>query len=161
MTRKEIFVRYERCTGCRSCELACAVSHTAARDLFGALLGGERPQKRLFVDQVGQVKAPAVCRHCEEAPCVAVCPTGAMHRREDGVNVVALHRCIGCWMCAMACPFGAVSRGEGKAIKCDRECLDEEGIPACVRACPTGALVFQTVEEFEAERRQEAVTSLK
>lgn len=162
MKRKEIFVRYERCTGCRSCELACAVSHTAARDLFGAILGGEKEQKRLWVDQVGQVKAPAVCRHCEEAPCVAVCITGAMQRREDGVNVVALRRCIGCWMCAMACPFGAVGRGAGKAVKCDRECLDEEGVPACVRACPTGALVFQTVEEFEAERRLEtAKTSLE
>ncbi|PTQ50712.1 MAG: Carbon monoxide dehydrogenase iron-sulfur protein CooF [Hydrogenibacillus schlegelii] len=45
-------------------------------------------------------------------------------------------------------------------MKCDRECLDEEGIPACVRACPTGALVYQTVEEFEAERRREVAASL-
>lgn len=159
MIRKEIFVRYDRCMGCHSCELACAISHTAARDLFGALLGGEKPQKRIYVDQVGQVKAPAVCRQCEDAPCVAVCMTGAMHSREDGVNVVNLPQCIGCWMCAMACPFGAVGRGEGKAIKCDRECVDEEGVPACVRACPTGALVFKTVEEFEAERRREAAAS--
>ncbi|WP_022856205.1 4Fe-4S dicluster domain-containing protein [Thermodesulfobacterium thermophilum] len=161
MIRREIFVRYDRCVGCHSCELACAISHTAARDLFGAILGGEKAQKLLWVDQVGPVKAPAVCRHCEDAPCVAVCPTGAMHRREDGLNLVNLPQCIGCWMCALACPFGAVSRGDGKAIKCDRECLDEEGVPACVRACPTGALVFKTVEEFEADRRREGVTSLK
>ncbi|WP_052210464.1 4Fe-4S dicluster domain-containing protein [Thermoanaerobacter sp. YS13] len=159
--RREIFVRYDRCVGCRSCELACAVSHTASRDLFEAILRGEKSKKRIYVDQIDQIKAPAVCRHCEEAPCVAVCVTGAMQRREDGVNIVDLFRCIGCWMCALVCPFGAVSRGEGKAIKCDRECVDEQGIPACVRACHTGALVFKTVEEFEADRRREVVTSLK
>jgi carbon-monoxide dehydrogenase iron sulfur subunit len=136
------------------------VSHTSDRNLFGALLRGERPQKYLWVEQFDGIKTPSVCRQCEDAPCVAVCPTGAMHRREDGINVCNLQECIGCWMCALACPFGAIGRGDGKAVKCDRECVDEEGIPACVRACPTGALVFQTVEEFEAERRRETVASL-
>lgn len=161
--RREIFVRYERCVGCHSCELACAVSHTAARDLFVAIFRGERSQKRLWVDQIDRIKAPAVCRQCEDAPCVSVCPTGAMHQREDTINVCNLQQCIGCWMCALTCPFGAIGRNEleGKVIKCDRECLNEEGVPACVAACPTGALVYQTVEEFEAERRKEAITSLK
>lgn len=159
MKRKEIFVRYERCTGCHSCELACAVIHTAKRNLFKALLAGEKSQTRIHVDQVGSVKAAAVCRHCEDAPCVAVCPTGAMHSRKDGVKLVHLPQCIGCWMCALACPFGAVNRGEGKAVKCDRKCLDKEGVPACVRACPTGALVYQTVEEFEAERRRKTAAA--
>ncbi|MBE3550953.1 MAG: 4Fe-4S binding protein [Brockia lithotrophica] len=160
MTRKEIFVRYERCTGCHSCELACAVAHTSDGNLVGAMMRGERPNRYISVDQLEQVKAPSVCRQCEDAPCVAVCPTGAMYTREDGIKVCNLQQCIGCWMCALACPFGAIGRGEGKAVKCDRECLDEEGIPACVRACPTGALVYQTVEEFEAERRREVAASL-
>jgi carbon-monoxide dehydrogenase iron sulfur subunit len=158
--RKEIFVRYERCVGCHSCELACASSHTSDGDLSGAVLRGERPKKYIWVEQFDEFNVPSVCRQCEDAPCVAVCPTGAMHKREDGVNVCNLQECIGCWMCALACPFGAIGRGEGKAIKCDRACLDEEGIPACVRACPTDALVFMTVEEYEAERRKEAVASL-
>lgn len=160
MKRKEIFIRYELCTGCRSCELACAVSHTTDKDLVSAILRGERPPRYIWVDEFEGIKAPAVCRQCEDAPCVAVCPTGAMHVREDGINVCDVNQCIGCWMCAMACPFGAIARGEGKALKCDRACLDEDGVPACVRACPTGALVYQTVEEFEAERRRAAVAAL-
>jgi carbon-monoxide dehydrogenase iron sulfur subunit len=162
MKRKEIFIRYERCIGCHSCELACAVAHTSDGDLVGAILRGERPQKYLWVEDIDQKKVPTVCRQCEDAPCVAVCPTGAMYQRDDTINVCNLQQCIGCWMCALACPFGAIGRNEyeGKVVKCDRACLNEEGIPACVRACPTGALVFQTVEEFEAERRKEAVASL-
>lgn len=160
MQRKEIFVRYERCVGCHSCELACAVAHTADRDLFGAIRRGERPRKRLWVEQMDRMKVPSVCRQCEDAACVAVCPTGAMYKREDGINVCNLPQCIGCWMCALACPFGTIGRSEGKVVKCDRDCVDAEGVPACVRACPTGALVFMTVDEFEAERRREVAASV-
>lgn len=162
MKRKEIFVRYERCTGCHSCELACAVAHSSDRNLFGAILRGEKPRKYIWVEQMDLMKAPTVCRQCEDAPCVAACPIGAMYQRGDTINVCNLQQCIGCWMCALACPFGAIGRNEqeGKVIKCDRECLNEEGIPACVEACPAGALVYQTVEEFEAQRRRETVISL-
>lgn len=162
MERKEIFIRYDRCVGCHSCELACAVAHTVDRDLFAAISRGERPQKRLWIEQMDQMKVPTVCRQCEDAPCVAVCPTGAMYKKDENTNICNLQQCIGCWMCALACPFGAIGRNEydGKVIKCDRDCLNEEGIPACVAACPTGALVFMTVEEYEAERRKEAVASL-
>ncbi|MHB8928227.1 MAG: 4Fe-4S dicluster domain-containing protein [Bacillota bacterium] len=155
-----VFVRYERCLGCRSCQLACAVSHTRAGTLAEALLQGEAGGRRLFVDQVGAVKAPSVCRHCEEAYCVAACPAGAMWKRPDGVvtNAGSLHQCVGCWMCVMACPFGVISRGPGgQAVKCDQECLDGDGLPACVKACPTRALVFTTMEEFEAGRRRAAL----
>lgn len=152
--RREIFVQPELCTGCRSCELACALSHTTTKDLLRAVVSGERPQPLLWVEQIDELKAPVVCRQCEDAPCVQACPTGAMHTREDGINLVDLQQCIACWMCAMACPFGTIGRGERKVVKCDRACLDEEGMPACVKACPTGALAFQTVEEFQAARRR-------
>lgn len=157
--RREIFIQPELCTGCHSCELACALSHTPSKELAGALLRGERTRALLWVEQVGRLKAPVVCRQCEDAPCVQACPTGAMHTREDGINLVDVQECIACWMCAMACPFGTIGRGEHKVVKCDRACLDEEGTPACVRACPTGALAFQTVEDFQAARRRTTATA--
>ncbi|MFO7172447.1 MAG: 4Fe-4S dicluster domain-containing protein [Bacillota bacterium] len=154
MRRKEIFVLAERCMGCHSCELACATAHTTDRNLHAAVLRGERPFAYLWVDKFGAQRVPTVCKHCLRAPCVEVCPTGAMHKAPDTTTICDHSQCIGCWMCTFACPFGACDRGDGQVLKCDRQCLDEEGVPACVRACPTGALLWMTVEEFAAERRK-------
>lgn len=65
-------------------------------------------------------------------------------------------------MCVMACPYGVIQADytEGVAVKCDRACLDEKGIPACVRACPTKALVYMTVEEFQSARRHQVLDRL-
>lgn len=160
---KEVLVRFERCVGCRSCEIACAVAHSESRTLFGAMLETVPPRKRIFVEQVGQLKAPVTCRHCQEAYCVDACVTGAMHRTPEGVvtNVGQEQKCIGCWMCVMVCPYGVIREApaERRALKCDRQCLSEQGVPACVGACPTGALVYATVDEFEAARRQQYLSA--
>ena len=96
------------------------------------------------------------------AECVEVCPTGALSRPDADSPVTINHElCIGCKACMMVCPFGVISLSaeEGKAIiKCDL-CVDrlEEGRePACVEACPTGALRFTTLDEYLAERRTRA-----
>jgi carbon-monoxide dehydrogenase iron sulfur subunit len=87
------------------------------------------------------------------------CPTGAMRRHPEINSVyVATDTCIGCWMCVMACPFGAVTADHisKTALKCDR-CPErvENGIePACVDACPTKALIFDTPEGFVALKQQ-------
>ena len=73
----EIFVRPERCMGCRSCEIACAVQHSGSKNLFGALADKPEPRKRLYVEMIGGQRMPLLCHHCDEAPCVAVCRTGA------------------------------------------------------------------------------------
>ena len=57
-------------------------------------------------------------------------------------------KCVGCWMCVMVCPFGAVRPGEIYTVKCDM-CPDRDGAVACVEACPTGALFAATPEEFQ------------
>ncbi len=157
MTR-ELLINYERCLGCHSCELACATAHSLAKSLFGAVLGGEAPLKRIFVNQSGGSKVPLNCRHCEDAPCIDACITGAMHRNPDGVvtNQGGEAPCTGCWMCVMVCPYGIIraENGKKKAVKCDRNCLNATGVPACVKACPTGALAFTTVDRHSAEKRK-------
>ena len=159
--QKEILIRYERCMGCHSCEVACAVAHSPAKTLVSALLADKPPLKQIYVEQVDGFKAPIVCRHCENAPCVELCTPHSLHRMADGVvtNSDRLNKCLGCWMCLMACPFGVIRQDGDKrrAVKCDRECLDEEGIPACVRACPSGALVFTSVDKFEAGKRRSQI----
>nr|HID13087.1 4Fe-4S dicluster domain-containing protein [Anaerolineae bacterium] len=159
---KEIFVRLERCLGCKSCELACAVEHSATKHLFAAIAETPRPRQRIYVESGRAHKMPLTCRHCEEAPCIDACITGAMHRDLRGVvtNVGGVQECIGCWMCLMVCPYGVVGRQvETKlALKCDL-CPDRE-TPACVEACPTKALVYTEAEGFSRLVRQEAASTL-
>ena len=99
------------------------------------------------------VHFPKSCLHCEDAPCVTVCPTGASYKRvEDGIVLVNESDCIGCGLCAWACPYGAreMDAAEGVMKKCtlcvDRiynESLPEvDRTPACVRTCPAGARHF-------------------
>jgi len=99
------------------------------------------------------VHFPKSCLHCDDAPCVTVCPTGASHKRsEDGIVLVTEDLCIGCGLCAWACPYGAreMDPVENVMKKCTL-CVDriysdtlpeEDRIPACVRTCPSSARHF-------------------
>ena len=162
---KVIVVDVDRCLGCRSCQIACAVAHSASKTLVGALAEEPRPMPRVTVEAVEGLAVPLQCRHCEDAPCVTVCPTEAIHRASpEGPVLVDQERCIGCKYCLVACPFGviAVSRGGKAMVKCDlcieRISAGEE--PACVAACPTRALRFVDLDDHLRQRRRQAVARL-
>jgi len=111
------------------------------------------------------VVVPLQCRHCEDAPCVAVCPTGALHREdEEGPVLIDSELCVGCKMCVVVCPFGVITMSRDKAIiKCDL-CIDrlEQGQePACVAACPTGALRLEEAAEVAHDARQRLLESIR
>lgn len=167
-----IMVEPELCVGCHTCELSCAVAHTRSGTLFGAVLGGEPLSPRNRVVQVAQVRLPTQCRQCEDAPCVKVCPTGATFRTET-YTAVNPNLCIGCRLCVMVCPFGAIhtdtvqvgERTKRAATKCDL-CVDRPEGPACVESCPTKALslvaprqVMETALQASATRFLEALES--
>jgi len=152
---KGIFVDLERCMGCKNCEVYCAVEHSAAKNLFPAVMEKPSPVRRISVESSGDTCLPLQCRHCEEAPCVDACPSGAMKNNpETGVVSHDQDRCIGCWMCAMVCPFGVISpQPDSKIVlKCDR-CPDLE-TPACVSACPTKALLFDELANIMKKTRK-------
>ncbi len=117
---------------------------------------------------------PLMCQHCENPPCVDVCPTGASFRREDGIVLVDKHICIGCRYCMMACPYKARSfihedlhdqkpwapRGKGTVESCTMcvQRVDKGEIPACVDACSAdnhNALVFGDLYDEYSEISQE------
>ena len=125
----------EKCIGCRTCEVACAVSHQDA-------VSAHAFTPRLRVVKGDDYTTAVGCHQCEDAPCANVCPTHAISRTA-GAWLVEQTRCIGCKSCMVACPFGAmtvaVQQSRPQAIKCDL-CRHREEGPACVAACPTQAL---------------------
>lgn len=110
--------------------------------------------------QCGFGETGLCCRHCEDAPCMYACISGAISRDAAGVVTTNTDKCIGCWTCVMVCPYGVIVRPleTHKAYRCDR-CPDREE-PACVSSCPTKTLVYRTVEEFSADARQAAAVRM-
>lgn len=121
------------CTGCLSCEAACALARSGAQDRRESAL-------RVALDPFGGAHSHIFCRHCDDAPCASVCPTGALARdAATGALVIGEESCLRCGLCADACPFGAIAlRGERIPSKCDL-C---GGQPRCVAACAFGVLRY-------------------
>ena len=158
--------------GCRDCVLACHSVHnvpdigTAKEEMqwireatYGQTFSGQETQYAPLKD----ARVLLLCNHCDNPPCVRVCPTQATWRRDDGIVMMDYHRCIGCRYCMAACPYGSrsfnwrdpvpyikdinlnyPSRTKGVAEKCNfcEERLALGLPPACVEACKTGALTF-------------------
>jgi carbon-monoxide dehydrogenase iron sulfur subunit len=157
---KIILVNSKTCLSCHSCEIACAVAHSQSGRLIEAVYEKQPNFPRIILERSGGEVLPIHCRHCEEAPCVTVCPTGAVSRPAPGSPVVLESSlCIGCHACIIVCPFGVIKQGaDGKSlIKCDlcKSRLEEGREPACVEACPTHTIRYVSVEEIGAEKRRE------
>ena len=150
---------------CKTCELACAIAHSKAETLAEAMRADVRPQSRVRVEPLGRGSIAMQCRHCEDAPCIAICPTEAIQRLSEGGPVLLdPGRCIGCKYCMIVCPFGAIElSADGKAVtKCDL-CIERTQageLPACVAACPTHALVFTEIQDWPKRRRREVALQL-
>jgi molybdopterin-containing oxidoreductase family iron-sulfur binding subunit len=136
----------------------------------------EREHLHDFVEKgLNGLPVLVLCNHCDNPPCVRVCPTQATWRREDGIIMMDMHRCIGCRYCMAACPFGARSlnwrdprpfiktlnreyptRTRGVVEKCTfcTERLAKGLMPACVEACKDKELVFGDLEDPNSEVRE-------
>lgn len=173
--------------GCTACINACHAVHNVPdlgnpkdevkwiwkEDFEGAFPSADH---KYLEEEIRNSHALVFCNHCDNPPCVRVCPTQATWRRKaDGIVMMDMHRCIGCRYCVVACPYGSRSfnwrdprpfikeinpdyptRMRGVVEKCNfcEERLDRGKLPACVEACPERALVFGDLEDADSEVRK-------
>lgn len=158
---KAFFFDNSRCTGCRTCQLACKDYHDLSidqtyRKVYDMESGACSMDERGVVTHTCKLYHVAIgCNHCEDPACTKVCPTGAMEKDpETGLVSVDGDKCLGCGYCVMACPYGAptLDKTVGHTIKCDgcKNRVAEGKKPICVEACPLRALDFGEVEEMKA-----------
>ena len=187
--RMGFFTDTSVCIGCKACEVACKEWNAVPDDglAFTGMsydntvgLGADTWRHVAFIEQRRPVPAGAdrdgkegeaedglrwlmasdVCKHCTNAACLDVCPTGALFRTEFGTVVVQEDICNGCGYCIPACPYWVIDqrKGDGRAWKCTL-CYDRLGAgmtPACAQACPTESIQFGPLDEL----RQRAAARL-
>lgn len=145
---KVLMIDYEKCTGCRLCELVCSVKHEGVSNPARSRI------KIVKWEEEGRY-VPMACQQCESPVCLAICPVKAISKDEvSGRVMVDYDLCIGCRMCIAACPFGGISYDPigRKIIKCDL-C---DGEPQCVRFCETEALQFVEANEVSVIKQRAA-----
>lgn len=162
---KIIGVHLDRCLGCKTCELYCAIERgSEGKTIWKAVQEVPLPQACLRVEGTNNLSFPLQCRHCLNAPCLDACLTGALTREtKNNLVIVQEERCIACWTCTMFCPYGVIYPWpEHKfAWKCDRCAFMEH--PVCVEVCPCQALELIEVEDLDKilrERRKEVSQKL-
>lgn len=173
MTPKSIFRDKDLCVNCKSCIIACKVKHMAP-SYPGKPAGAENVKSNLIEvfqvgpeiheDSVWQAFVGIACMHCEDPPCMKVCPFKAIYKHPDAhVTLVNKEMCIGCKMCLWACPYGVPSfDGEGKLMLCDL-CLDrlKEGKKtACEAACQARAITVGSPDEIKEKRARQAARKM-
>ena len=149
-----------RCTGCKTCELACKDSKNLPKSVTYRKVidyeGGEWVEcdKGVWEQSAYAYHLSVACNHCSRPVCTEVCPTGAMHKEENGIVRVNTRICVGCGYCTLACPYQAphISPETHTNAKCDGcfDLVEHGGQPACVAACPLRALVFDDVDALRA-----------
>ena len=171
------------CIGCKACEVACKEwnqlpstnggQNTLSGDSYDNTrrLDGIHWRHVKFIEQFTENRQDGrwllmsdVCKHCVKAPCLEVCPTGAITRTEFDTVVIQSDACNGCRDCISACPFGVieVNPASGTAQKCTL-CYDrlQAGMePACSKACPTQSIQFGTISDLR-NRAQKRVEQLQ
>ncbi|VEB91607.1 anaerobic dimethyl sulfoxide reductase subunit C [Klebsiella quasipneumoniae] len=167
-TQYGFFIDSARCTGCKTCELACKdyknlTPEVSFRRIYEYAGGDWQEDNGVWNQNVFAYYLSIACNHCEDPACTKVCPSGAMHKREDGFVVVNEEVCIGCRYCHMACPYGApqYNADKGHMTKCDgcHERVAEGKKPICVESCPLRALDFGPIAELRAKHGQLAAVA--
>jgi tetrathionate reductase subunit B len=132
-----------KCIGCQACTVACIHENRVPEDSFRTFVTTWEVAEG---DKVGTAMLPRLCNHCDEPPCVPVCPVAATFKAGDGQVLVDGDACVGCGYCVQACPYDArfINRDTRTADKCTfcAHRVEAGLLPACVETCVGGARVF-------------------
>lgn len=151
--RYAMAIDLRQCVGCQACTVGCSIENqvpigqfrTTVKQYEVKLDGKEQPQ------QVKAFMLPRLCNHCDNPPCVKVCPVQATFQREDGIVMVDNERCVACAYCVQACPYDArfINQDTLTADKCTfcAHRLEEGLLPACVETCVGGARVIGDIND--------------
>ena len=149
---KVLMINYEKCTGCRLCELVCSVRHEGVSN-------PSRSRIKVIKWEADGLYIPMSCQQCEDAPCLNVCPVKAISRDEALSRVMVDYDvCIGCRSCVAVCPFGAMHFDviDRKVAKCDL-C---DGDPQCVSFCDMKAVDYVGADRVSVLKKREAALRL-
>ena len=174
MTKYAMAIDAKNCTGCNSCTVACKMNNCLVPDVYYSYvqLGeeGEYPNTKLTVEH-------HMCNHCDNPPCVEICPVGATYKSPEGLVLVNAEECIGCSQCIDACPYGArtlvvdletgyydeglttleTAQFQGHTAHTVEKCtfcaprLARGETPLCVQTCPNLCRYFGDVDDSESE----------
>lgn len=171
MTRYGMLIDAGTCAGCDACVMACKYQNATPSGMYWCkVIKGEYGT----YPNSGQTVLPMACMHCQDAPCVNACPTGASYHDENGCVQVDYDKCIGCRMCMAACPYNArvfnwnepvrdpdfnygdkdvPVRPKGVVEKCTlcKERTDRGDEPMCVVCCPTKARIYGDLDDPDSE----------
>lgn len=172
--RLGMVIDLKRCMGCYGCVTSCKAEHGTPPGVFFARV--IKREDGVF-PAVSKLLLPVLCNHCDDAPCVSACPTGASHYAEHGIVDIDKDVCVGCRACMMACPYNnryyndetrnyfgdagptlyelarTARHPEGVVMKCNfcRDRLAEGKDPACVSNCPSKARIFGDLSDPGSE----------
>jgi len=177
--RYGMVIDLERCIGCYACTIACKMENGISQGSWIRVdtMGGQQiDTAKGEYPNLSMLYLPRLCMHCQDAPCVEVCPTGACYKREDGIVLVDYDKCVGCKYCIVACPYttryhnkegsgyfaaeptpdeklGYQQHKLGAAEKCTfcMHRVERGEEPACVEACPTSARHFGNLDDPQSE----------
>ena len=150
--RYGFLIDQNRCIGCHACTVACKEEHNIAlgvnRTWVKYIEKGRYPDTRRHF-------AVLRCNHCDDAPCIEICPTVALFRRADGIVDFDNERCIGCKSCMQACPYDAlyIDPDRNTAAKCnfDASRVEMGYKPACEVVCPTQAILSGDLDDASSD----------
>ena len=143
--RYGMVVDLRKCIGCQACTVSCSMENLPPIGQFRTTVLQYEVDRGTDVPPA-MVSLPRLCNHCDEPPCVPVCPVQATFQRQDGIVLVDNERCVGCGYCVQACPYDArfINHETQTADKCTfcEHRLEVGLLPACVESCVGGARVI-------------------